>query len=143
MLGWGRCRIDERVDDSCMSIRGRSKSKHKHMHAAESSSENWIIPIIGLPAHCGGDLRHVNSITPNRCLSCGVYAHPYILPRKPHYLPPNLPSLYLDLEGVSLGRHGFISIIISLYVAPKKKTYLVDVHVLGASALSSYNLPKP
>jgi exonuclease 3'-5' domain-containing protein 1 len=48
------------------------------------------------------------------------------------------PSLYFDLEGVKLGRHGSISII-SLYVAPIKKIYLIDIHVLGETAFSTTN----
>ena len=48
------------------------------------------------------------------------------------------PSLYLDLEGVKLGRHGSISII-SLYVAPIKKIYLIDIHRLGKIAFSTTN----
>jgi exonuclease 3'-5' domain-containing protein 1 len=48
------------------------------------------------------------------------------------------PSLYLDLEGVKLGRHGSISII-SLYIAPTKKIYLIDIHRLGKTAFSTTN----
>ena len=48
------------------------------------------------------------------------------------------PSLYLDLEGVKLGRHGSISII-SLYVASTKKIYLIDIHRLGKTAFSTTN----
>ena len=48
------------------------------------------------------------------------------------------PSLYLDLEGVKLGRHGSISII-SLYVAPIKKIYLIDIHDLGKIAFTTTN----
>lgn len=46
------------------------------------------------------------------------------------------PSLYLDLEGVKLGRHGSISII-SLYVASAKTVYLIDIHRLGKTAFST------
>ena len=48
------------------------------------------------------------------------------------------PSLYLDLEGVKLGRHGSISII-SVYIAPIKKIYLIDIHRLGKTAFSTTN----
>jgi exonuclease 3'-5' domain-containing protein 1 len=48
------------------------------------------------------------------------------------------PSLYLDLEGVKLGRHGSISII-SLYIAPTKKIYFIDIHRLGKTAFSTTN----
>ena len=48
------------------------------------------------------------------------------------------PSLYLDLEGVKLGRHGSISII-SLYIPPIKKIYLIDIHRLGKTAFSITN----
>jgi exonuclease 3'-5' domain-containing protein 1 len=45
-------------------------------------------------------------------------------------LPIQPPSLYLDLEGIRLRRQGSISII-SIYVAPTKKVYLVDIYRLG------------
>ena len=48
------------------------------------------------------------------------------------------PSLYLDLEGYKLGRHGSISII-SLYIVPIKKIYLIDIHQLGKTAFSTTN----
>lgn len=48
------------------------------------------------------------------------------------------PSLYLDLEGIHLGRHGSISII-SLYIAPMKKIYLIDVHRLEKTTFSTAN----
>ena len=53
-------------------------------------------------------------------------------------LPVKPPSLYLDLEGVKLGRHGSISII-SLYILPLKKIYLIDIHSLGNTAFSTTN----
>lgn len=43
------------------------------------------------------------------------------------------PSLYNDLEGIKLSRHGFISIV-TLYVLPTATVYLIDVHVLGIAA---------
>jgi exonuclease 3'-5' domain-containing protein 1 len=48
------------------------------------------------------------------------------------------PSLYLDLERVKLGRHSSISVI-SLYIAPIKKIYLIDIHRLGRTAFSTTN----
>jgi exonuclease 3'-5' domain-containing protein 1 len=44
-------------------------------------------------------------------------------------LPTEPPSLYLDLEGVDLSRHGTISIL-QIYVSPKDHTYLIDVYSL-------------
>lgn len=46
------------------------------------------------------------------------------------------PSLYLNLEGATVGRHGSISIL-SLYIAPDKTTYLIDIHKLGDAAFST------
>ncbi len=51
-------------------------------------------------------------------------------------LPTSPPSLYLDLEGTNLSRHGSISII-ELFVLPQNHVYLVDVHVLGEKAFST------
>ena len=50
----------------------------------------------------------------------------------------NPPSLYIDLEGIDLGRHGSISIL-SLHIAPTQKTYLIDIHSLGRAAFSTTN----
>lgn len=51
-------------------------------------------------------------------------------------LPNTPPPLYIDLEGVRLGRHGSISIL-TIYAFPKHKVYLVDVHQLGKEAFSA------
>ncbi|KAI4281307.1 MAG: hypothetical protein L6R38_003803 [Xanthoria sp. 2 TBL-2021] len=51
-------------------------------------------------------------------------------------LPTSPPSLYLDLEGVNLSRHGSISIL-QLYILPKKQVYLIDIHTLKASAFDT------
>lgn len=53
-------------------------------------------------------------------------------------LPTSVPSLFIDLEGIQLGRHGSISIM-SLYLAPKKRVYLIDIHKLGTEAFSTLN----
>ena len=39
------------------------------------------------------------------------------------------PSLYIDLEGVNLSRHGTIAIL-QLLTMPTKHVYITDVHVL-------------
>ncbi|KFX95237.1 hypothetical protein O988_05887 [Pseudogymnoascus sp. VKM F-3808] len=46
------------------------------------------------------------------------------------------PSLYINLEGIALGRHGCISIL-TLHIAPTKETYLIDIHVLKEAAFST------
>lgn len=51
-------------------------------------------------------------------------------------LPTTPPSLYCDLEGVYLSRHGSVSIM-QIYVLPTKKTYLLDVHTLGKECFST------
>ncbi|KAL9622571.1 MAG: hypothetical protein Q9160_003068 [Pyrenula sp. 1 TL-2023] len=50
-------------------------------------------------------------------------------------LPTNPPSLYLDLEGINLSRHGTISIL-QIHVPPND-TYLIDIHTLGATAFET------
>ncbi|KAK2035994.1 exonuclease, partial [Colletotrichum somersetense] len=50
-------------------------------------------------------------------------------------LPTNPPSLYIDLEGDNLSRHGTISIL-QLHVLPSKQTYLLDVHTLKDQCFS-------
>lgn len=47
--------------------------------------------------------------------------------------PTTPPSLYIDLEGVNLSRHGTISIL-QIYVLPRRQAYLVDIHILGETA---------
>jgi exonuclease 3'-5' domain-containing protein 1 len=51
-------------------------------------------------------------------------------------LPTSPPSLYVDVEGVNLSRHGSISIL-QLLVSPHNRTYLIDVHTLGDKAFST------
>jgi len=46
---------------------------------------------------------------------------------------PSSSTLYLDLEGNSLSRHGTISLI-TILVYPQKVVRLIDVLVLGKSA---------
>jgi exonuclease 3'-5' domain-containing protein 1 len=48
-------------------------------------------------------------------------------------LPNSPPSIYVDLEGVKLSRHGSVSII-QFFVLPVNHTYLVDIHILGENA---------
>ncbi|OAA63230.1 Ribonuclease H-like protein [Akanthomyces lecanii RCEF 1005] len=52
--------------------------------------------------------------------------------------PTERPALYLDLEGVQLGRHGSIAVL-SLHFLPDAVTYLVDVHELGKAAFDTKN----
>jgi exonuclease 3'-5' domain-containing protein 1 len=50
----------------------------------------------------------------------------------------NSPALYLDLEGINLGRNGSISIM-SLYIKPLGRIYLIDVHRLDKATFSTAN----
>ncbi|KAK4665458.1 hypothetical protein QC763_0062660 [Podospora pseudopauciseta] len=47
--------------------------------------------------------------------------------------PTTPPSLYIDLEGVNLSRHGTISIL-QICVLPRRQAYLADIHILGEKA---------
>ena len=51
-------------------------------------------------------------------------------------IPTHPPSIFMDLEGIKLGRHGSISIL-SLYIPPLNAVYLVDVHELGSDAFNT------
>jgi hypothetical protein len=51
-------------------------------------------------------------------------------------LPVESPSQYVDLGGINLSRHGSTSIV-SLYLRPSKKVYLVDIYTLGSIAFST------
>ncbi|KAI1322068.1 ribonuclease H-like protein [Xylariaceae sp. FL0255] len=51
-------------------------------------------------------------------------------------LPTSPPSLYIDLEGVNLSRHGTISIL-QIHVRSTGKNYLVDVYTLKEEAFSA------
>jgi exonuclease 3'-5' domain-containing protein 1 len=53
-------------------------------------------------------------------------------------LPKNFSSLFIDLEGINLGRNGSV-FIVSLYLPSRKRVYLIDVHRLGAEAFSTVN----
>ncbi|KAL8676593.1 MAG: hypothetical protein Q9186_006909 [Xanthomendoza sp. 1 TL-2023] len=48
-------------------------------------------------------------------------------------LPKSPPSLYVDLEGVSLSRHGTISIL-QIFLSTTNHTYLIDIHTLNSKA---------
>lgn len=48
-------------------------------------------------------------------------------------LPTDPPSLYIDLEGINLSRHGSISIL-QVLVPPLDKAYLIDIHTLKEKA---------
>ncbi|KAK4122761.1 hypothetical protein N657DRAFT_691238 [Parathielavia appendiculata] len=50
--------------------------------------------------------------------------------------PTTPPSLYIDLEGVNLGRHGTIALV-EVHVSPLRRTYLIDVHALGGEAFTA------
>jgi len=51
-------------------------------------------------------------------------------------LPTSPPSLYVDLEGVQLSRHGTISIL-QLFILPQDRTYLIDIHTLQEKAFTT------
>lgn len=51
-------------------------------------------------------------------------------------LPTSPPSIFIDLEGINLSRHGTISIM-QIYVPPAKRTYLVDVFTLRQACFST------
>jgi exonuclease 3'-5' domain-containing protein 1 len=51
-------------------------------------------------------------------------------------LPKNPPSLYIDLEGVYLCRHGSVSIL-QLHIHPTSTTHLIDIYSLGFAAFST------
>ncbi|KAJ8060058.1 hypothetical protein OCU04_011667 [Sclerotinia nivalis] len=52
--------------------------------------------------------------------------------------PTAPPSVYIDLEGIKIGRNGSISIL-QVYVLPTKESFLVDVHTLREQAFSTPN----
>ena len=54
------------------------------------------------------------------------------------HLPTQPPSLYLDIEGVKLSRHGSISII-QLFIWPKDHVFLLDVFILKAAVFCISN----
>lgn len=51
------------------------------------------------------------------------------------HLPACSPSLFIDLEGVNLSRHGTISIL-QIYASSVKKTFLIDVYTSRDEAFS-------
>lgn len=57
-------------------------------------------------------------------------------------LPTSPPSLYIELEGINLSRHGSLSIL-QIHALPAEQTYLVDVHTLGASSFSTPGSKSP
>ncbi|QSZ31560.1 hypothetical protein DSL72_001127 [Monilinia vaccinii-corymbosi] len=53
-------------------------------------------------------------------------------------LPTSPPSVYIDLEGIDIGRTGSTSIL-QVYILPTQEMFLVDVHKLGEQAFSTTN----
>lgn len=51
-------------------------------------------------------------------------------------LPVDTPSIFVDLEGQNLSRHGTISIL-QIHVRPTNTTYLIDVQSLGDKCFST------
>lgn len=54
------------------------------------------------------------------------------------HLPTQPPSIYMDIEGVDLSRHGSISII-QIFVSLKNHVFLIDVFVLQEKAFCTSN----
>lgn len=54
------------------------------------------------------------------------------------HLATQPPSLYLDIEGVKLSRHGSISIL-QLFVFPKNHVFLIDIFILQEKAFCTSN----
>ncbi|APA12498.1 hypothetical protein SS1G_03891 [Sclerotinia sclerotiorum 1980 UF-70] len=53
-------------------------------------------------------------------------------------IPTVPPSVYIDLEGIKIGRNGSISIL-QVYFLPTKESFLVDVHTLRERTFSTPN----
>jgi exonuclease 3'-5' domain-containing protein 1 len=51
-------------------------------------------------------------------------------------LPSEPPSLFIDLEGINLSRHGQVSIM-QIHVSPTKRTYLIDIYALCEEVFST------
>lgn len=52
--------------------------------------------------------------------------------------PTSPPSLYLDIEGIKLSRHGSISII-QLFHLPQNSVFLIDIFILREAAFDTAN----
>ncbi len=52
--------------------------------------------------------------------------------------PTSPPSLYLDIEGIKLSRHGSISII-QLFHSPQNRVFLIDIFILREAAFDTAN----
>ncbi|KAK6357785.1 hypothetical protein TWF718_002091 [Orbilia javanica] len=54
----------------------------------------------------------------------------------------SIPSIYIDLKGANLCRHGSISLL-QLFISTIPHTYILDVHTLGQSAFTTPSLIDP
>lgn len=61
-----------------------------------------------------------------------------------HALPTySSPSMYIDIEGSDLCRHGSLSILSLLFVTGgTRQAYLIDIHTLGAEAFNTSGVKK-
>lgn len=55
-----------------------------------------------------------------------------------HDISADMPSLFIDIEGINLSRHGSISIL-QINVHPADRTYLLDIHTLQEKAFLTPN----
>ncbi|KAF3185019.1 hypothetical protein TWF788_004846 [Orbilia oligospora] len=54
----------------------------------------------------------------------------------------NVPSIYIDLEGVNLSRHGYISLL-QIFLFPLSQNFILDIHTLGHSAFTTSSPDDP
>ncbi|KAI0391783.1 hypothetical protein F5Y17DRAFT_387930 [Xylariaceae sp. FL0594] len=81
----------------------------------------------------------LNNETPKKTDDDGLVDNPAAIAAmvdELHGLPVSPPSLYLDLEGVNLSRHGTLSIL-QIHVRTTSKTYLVAVKTLQHAAFTT------
>ena len=52
------------------------------------------------------------------------------------HLQKSFGSIYMDLEGINLSRHGSISLI-QIFVPSCEQTFIVDIHILGMTAFDT------
>ncbi|KAI4280536.1 MAG: hypothetical protein L6R38_004373 [Xanthoria sp. 2 TBL-2021] len=91
--------------------------------------ETTIPPKLYSQAHISPQTNHPYARTQTQPGSLSTSAS---IPPRLFSLPESRPEIYLDAEGISLSRHGELSILI-LHIGTAKfsKTYLLHVHVIG------------
>ncbi|KAL4905516.1 ribonuclease H-like domain-containing protein [Aspergillus multicolor] len=110
-----------------ISISRRGSLFRARLSSPSPRQKSWLSTLPGPTGMTTTDPQLIDTIPKLKTLLSKLTESP---------LPSNPPSLYIDLEGRALSRHGSISIM-QIFHLPTGQIYLVDVHTLGDAAFTT------